>query len=91
MSWSMSMLVGLNGWLGAFVLGDVQQSTYHIAVTSSNAQGATINPGPLAGLLPQMNTAQQWVLSGIALLIVSLLGLLIKLWWQSHQRIKEQS
>jgi len=70
---------------------DVQQGTYDVTVTTSNTAGDVLNRGPLADLLPQMNEIQQWTLFGIGLLIVSLLGLLIKLWWQSRQQIKEQS
>jgi len=83
----------LNGlaWLSPLQLGDIQQSTYHITVTPATSHGATINPGPLAGVLPQMNELQQWVLCGIALLIISLVGLLIKFWWNGHQHTKEQS
>ncbi|MFC6181722.1 cell surface protein [Lactiplantibacillus daowaiensis] len=87
-------LIGLSwGWLPLKSSADVQQSTYHVTVaTSSRAtQGDAINQGPLSGVLPQMNESQQWVLCGITLLIIGLLGLLIKLWWNNHQQIKEQS
>ncbi len=70
---------------------DVQQGTYNVTINPVKSPVTDSNQGPLADLLPQMNEIQQWVLLGIGLLIISLLGLLIKLWWQSRQQIKEQS
>lgn len=61
---------------------DVQQSTYSVTITSPTS---TSGHGPLSGLLPQTSELQQWVLVGIGLLILSLLMLLLKLWWPSRQ------
>ncbi|MFC6295239.1 cell surface protein [Lactiplantibacillus daoliensis] len=88
--------IGLTG-LTTFMSGrpliasaDVQQGTYNVTIKPLNSS-VTDSTGPLANLLPQMNEIQQWTLFGMGLLIVSLLGLLIKLWWQSRQQTKEQS
>jgi len=89
--------IGLTG-LTTFMSGrpliasaDVQQGTYNVTIKPLSSSVTDTTEGPLANLLPQMNEIQQWTLFGIGLLIVSLLGLLIKLWWQSRQQIKEQS
>jgi len=70
---------------------DVQRGTYDVTVTQTHSAGTNLDQGPLAGLLPQMNESQQWLLCGIGLLIIGLLGLLIKIWWQSRRQTKEQS
>lgn len=61
---------------------DVQRSTYAVTITSPASNSGH---GPLGGLLPQTSELQQWVLLGIGLLIISLLMLLLKLWWPSRQ------
>ncbi|AVK61424.1 cell surface protein [Lactobacillus sp. CBA3605] len=80
----------LNGSWTLNALADVQQSTYDITVTA-HAAGDAMQAGRLSGILPQLSGSQAGVLGGIALLIVSLLGLLIRIWWQCRRQIKEQS
>ncbi|VDG21279.1 cell surface protein [Lactiplantibacillus mudanjiangensis] len=94
MRWLLGILGLVSGWTTLAASADVQQSTYHVTVASpgsTTVSGDQINPGPLSGVLPQMNELQQWILCGFALLITCLVGLLIKLWWNRHQQIKEQS
>lgn len=93
MRWKIG-LIGLITFMSGRPLianADVQQGTYNVTIKSLDSSVTGPTQGPLADLLPQMNELQQWTLVGIGLLIVSLLGLLIRLWWQSRQQIKEQS
>ncbi|AVW11569.1 cell surface protein [Lactiplantibacillus paraplantarum] len=91
MNWASTFLtLGISRIIGLPVAADTQAGTYHLTVTSnSNAAADTIG-GPLQGVLPQMNETQQWLLFGIGICGLSLLMLLILIWWRNRQTIKEQ-
>ncbi|MBT1139254.1 cell surface protein [Lactiplantibacillus argentoratensis] len=74
------------------LVADTQSGTYHVTVTANSGDNGAADKiaGPLQGVLPQMNGTQQWILFGIGVCGLSLLILLILIWWCNRQTIKEQ-
>ncbi|MCG0749163.1 cell surface protein [Lactiplantibacillus plantarum] len=74
------------------LVADTQSGTYHLTITSNSGGNAAADKiaSPLQGVLPQMNGTQQWILFGIGVCGLSLLILLILIWWRNRQTIKEQ-
>ena len=89
-----SLITFLIGPSALPVLADVQSGNYHLTVTNGSGTAAGVatppKPGPLRGLLPQMNETQQWCLLIIGLIGLILLTSLTIIWWRNRQSIKEQ-
>ena len=84
------LTLGISQLISLPVAADTQSGTYHLTVTSNSGAAADVINGPLHGVLPQMNETQQWILFGLGICGLSLLMLLILIWWRNRQIIKEQ-
>ncbi|CAM3039655.1 cell surface protein [Lactiplantibacillus plajomi] len=94
MRWQLSLISGVFWLLGPLlttVRADVQTGHYQLVVeTAGRGSGTPAAPGPLNGVLPQLNAAQQWWLLLLGLVGFTLLIFLTIICWRHRQTIKEQ-